>query len=183
VHATGPEGLAVADEALRAGDDALADLARLGLPAPVSDGGAGGDLALDLYLVPGDGAAAHPDLPAPGLFARDSAFAIVGTDPGAPCELASDVARAVAQATLLGLDRTVHDGVLAMQSTYLASLVRPCPPRELAAIDRAQRQPERAITAGARDQISGAMLFPWVLDAAYGRGAPASVMNGLLAIA
>jgi hypothetical protein len=183
VHADGPAGLARADEALASAETALGRLQALRMPAPLSDGGAGGTLALDLYLVAGSGAAAFPDLPAPGPFARGSAFAIVGVGPGPACGLASDVARAVAQASLLGLDHAIHDGILAMQSTYLASLVSPCEPLELAAIDAAQRRPERAITDAPRDLPSGAMLFPWLLDVDYGRGAPASVMNALLAIA
>lgn len=172
-----------AEGAFDAAERALDELARLGLPAPLPDGGAGGSFALDLYLERGAGAAAYPDLPAPGAFDRASAFARIGVDGGPACATASAVTRALAQGILLGLDRAIHEGVMAMHSSYLASVVSPCPAVELAAIDAVQRRPERAITDAPRDEPSGALLFPWLLDVAYGRGAPGSVGSALLAIA
>lgn len=157
----------------------------LDLPAPLPDDFLGGSSAYDLYLDP-RAPGIHTEGDPPALLARfdrSSAFTVV-SPPGAAegCSFGLELARALAEASLLGLDAALGPGVMAMQASYLATLVAPCPTAEIAAIDTLQRSPERPLTAAPADALAGSLLFPWYLDAAYGTGRPAGVMTGLIAI-
>jgi hypothetical protein len=169
--------------ALAALERAVRGLRALDLEPP-RDGGAGGSQAFDLYLTtdPALGGAAwsEPRLYARG-FDRANAFGIATLERG--CRLDSEMARIVAQAALLRLDGGLEDGTLAMQSSYIARLIAPCAPIETAAIDRFQREPERALSEGKRQRFEGSMLFSAYLDEVHGKGQPGGVVNGLVAIA
>ena len=141
-------------------------------------------MAVDLYLDPtAEGSRAYGDPLDMGFgFDLASGYAVVSSKPGGPaCALESEVTRALAQVWLLGMDGALHDSVLAAQSSYLASVLAPCPALELAAVDRLQRTPERSLGEAPADRLSGALLLPWYLDRVYGAGEPGSVMNGLIA--
>ena len=156
-------------------------LTAFGLPPPVADGGLGGSFALDIYLdAHARGGAAYADPRATLHFDRASAYGVVGTAHPHACGFESAVARAVAQATLLGLDAAQHDSTLALQASYLASLVSPCVPAELEAIDAAQRTPELSMSRAPRHAISGAFLFSSYLDAVWSAGI-GTMMHGLIA--
>lgn len=172
---------------LRWAEQALRTYRALGLPAPLDDAGLGGSPAHDIYLLAAEaGPSTVPDLIARGSgFDSQSAFTIL-PPPAAPftsCLAPSDIARAIARAILLRFDAALEDGTSAMTSTYLASLAAECPLVELAAVDDFQRAPERALTGGAADAPSGALLFPWYLDDVYGQSTPARVVTTLISVA
>jgi len=76
----------------------------------------------------------------------------------------------------------VHEGVLALHSSYLASLIAPCHALELEAIDRFQRQPEAPLVAAPRERMHGALLLSAFLDERYGDGGPpGAVMTRVIA--
>ncbi|HZO16580.1 MAG TPA: hypothetical protein VFB62_25065, partial [Polyangiaceae bacterium] len=183
VHTVGKVDPGGVMPALAALERAVRGLRALDLEPP-RDGGAGGSQAFDLYLTtdPALGGAAwsEPRLYARG-FDRANAFGIATLERG--CRLDSEMARIVAQAALLRLDGGLEDGTLAMQSSYIARLIAPCAPIETAAIDRFQREPERALSEGKRQRFEGSMLFSAYLDEVHGKGQPGGVVNGLVAIA
>jgi hypothetical protein len=166
-------------------DTTLAALRTLGLRAYLGDAGQGGSLDHDVYLSSdAKGAASYPDPGWPdGHFDTASAFTVLPRGAPRDCRTASDIARALAQAALLRIDPAIFEGVLAMSSSYLASLVAPCSAREVPAIADFQRRPDGALTHGTRQHFSGAMLFPAYLDQAYGKGHPGGVITSLLALA
>ncbi len=171
---------------LRDAERAFSAYRALDLPAPRPDGALGGGPAFDLYLLPG---APSPvtvaDLvPTAGSWDRASAFTVMPPpDPRAGCATPFTVAQAIAHAAALGQDAGAESGAIAMESSYLASLVAACDTLALAAIDDFQRHPERSFAAGDADQPDGAMLFPWFLDDTLGRGSPGRVMTSLIALA
>lgn len=183
VHAIGEVDPALAAEAVARAEQALATLRDLELPMPPADGGLGGSYDVDLYLDPnrvGSAAYADPLFEAAG-FDNASSFALVEARPGG-CRFASDIARSMSQVVLLGMDPAAHDGTIAMQSSYLASMIAPCPTLEHAAVDLFQREPWHALNGAPRDALAGSMLFPLFLDSEHGMGTPAAVMNGLIAV-
>lgn len=169
---------------LRDAEHALRGYRALGLPSPLPR--AGGPSSYDLYLLPGEPRPLTVGELTPSSDAWDRAAAFTILPPPSPragCAAAFTVAQSLAHAIGLRFDAGAEDGALAMASSYLASLVAPCPNVELAAIDDFQRHPERSFAAGDPDRPDGALLFPWFLDDAYGRGTPGSVMASLLALA
>ena len=186
VHAPRDAPSAALETTLRDAENALFGLRALDLPLPLHDGTLGGNGFFDVYLL----ARATPPattidrLPTPGNYDTHSAFAVLPTpDARAGCEASSRVARAIALGSFLGLDAAASEGVLAMASSYLASLVAPCSLVEIGAVDDLQRSPERAITAAEMSEFDGSMLFPWYLDDVYGTGRPGRVITALIAIA
>jgi len=171
--------------ALRTAESVFAAYRGMGLPTTAIDSGAGGSFDYDIYVDPQASlAVSRTDTPLSiGMFDSASAYAVIPAYEQWDCFAEAQVARVIAQALAMSLDPALHDGVLAMYSSYLASLVAPCAPLETAAIDDLQRHPELAITAGCRDEFSGALLFPWYLDETYGTGRPAGVMTALLTVA
>jgi hypothetical protein len=183
VHALSGAPARAVTSAFAAAERALAGLRALDLPAPLPDGKLGGSPALDLYVAagPGGGAARRdPESYRVGLD-RTSAHAVVLASSDPDCRLDSDVARSVSQAALYGLDAGLGDAILGMHASYLASLLAPCGPLELAAVDRFQRAPERALASSGRHEFAGESLFPWFLDDAFGAGRIAVVMTSLIA--
>lgn len=170
---------AVVMSTLRHAEDALRGARALGLPPPLPPVGA--SAAFDVYLVPGAAPITASDLtPTSDGWDRASAFAVLPPpSPRAGCEAPFAVARALAHAIALRFDAGAEAGAIAMTSSYLASILAPCANVELAAVDDFQRQPERGFMS---DGGGGAMLFPWFLDDAYGRGTPGLVMSSLLAL-
>lgn len=169
---------------LGAAEDALAALRGLGLRPPLGDGSLGGNSAFDLYYSTDvEGAAAHPQ--ARGLDSEVDRVAAFGILPvhrrGPPCAERSDVARVLVQAALLRLDAAVHEGVLALQSSYLASIIAPCAPLEALAVDRVQRAPERPLTEGSRDRMHGHLLWSAFLDESYGDGDLGAILTRTIA--
>ena len=167
---------------IRDAEAALRGYRALGLPPPLPR--LGGSTAIDVYLVPGAAPFVASDL-APTSDGWDSASAFAVLPPPSPragCEAASTVARAMAHAIGLRLDAGAENGALSMAASYLASLVAPCASVEIAAIDDFQRHPELSFIAGDPARPDGALLFPWFLDEAYGRGTPGLVMASLLAL-
>jgi len=184
VHATRHASAKQVNRALRSAELACAGLRALGMDPP-SDGGRGGSNHFDIYLVGGSqGAAAWSDgRLLDRMLDRATSFALVtagGHDPS--CRFDSDIARVLAQGVLLNLDGAIHEGVLALHSSYLASLLSPCTAVESEAVDRMQRTPWRALVSEPRDRFAGGMLLSSYLDHAHGRGMPGSVMSGLVAL-
>ncbi len=171
---------------LRSAEAALGAYRALGLPAPLDDGRLGGGPGYDFYLLPGlAGPATANDLTAfGGGHDTESAFTVM-PPPAARggCEVDAAVARALAHAIGLRLDAGAEDSALSMAASYLTTVVAPCEAEELAAIDDFQRAPGRSFAMGDPDRPDGALLFPWYLDDAYGRGTPGLVMTSLLGIA
>ena len=158
----------------------------LGVPRPYPDGARGGGPAYDLYLVRGaDPVTTVDPVPTGGSFDRASAFTVLPppSPRAAGCVLASDVARALSQASLLRLDAGLEAGALAMASSYLASLAAPCTVVEAAAVDDLQRNPERELTAVTPEAFDGAMLFPAFLDERFGNGRYAQPILALVTVA
>ena len=192
VHRAASTSTAAAAAVLLHAEHALMALRALSMPAPLEDGGLGGSYALDLYVDRAlAGSAAYGDMPSVAdRYDRASAYGLVGlagsrdtTVRGADsCQLESDVTRTVAQASLLGLDAAINDGTLAMQSSYLASLIAPCSTLEAAAINRFQRTPWRGINEIPRESFAGSMLFPSFLDSTHGVAEPGKLMTALIAI-
>jgi len=163
----------------------MRSLRALGLQPPMNDGGLGGSHDHDLYLDVGvQRARAYADLSIQlGELDSTSAFGLLtGHQLGPSCSLESDVARVLSQAVLLRMDGALHEGTLAMQSSYLASIIAPCDPVETAAVDELQRRPQGPLSSGTPDRLSGSMLLPSYLDATHGRLGPGGVMNGLIAV-
>lgn len=170
---------------LAAAERAMDGLLALGLPWPPNDAPHGGSGAFDLVLDPGvTQALVVPDPPEPLAWpSRDTAFGVLAPPgPGASCDFELAVARVLAEGLLLGLDPTVGDGILGMQSSYLARLAAPCVAAEADAIDRAQRAPERALASWPRGALAGSLLFPWYLDDGFGRDSRGGVMTALLCL-
>jgi hypothetical protein len=165
-------------------EGALRAYRALGLPPPLSDGNLGGTAAYDLYLLPGvEAPVTAGDLPlSSDAWDRTSAYTILPPPSPRGCEAGFAVAQAVGHAIALRFDAGAEAGVLAMASSYLASLAAPCAPVELAAMDDFQRHPERSFAAGDPDRPDGALLFPWFLDESWGRGGPGRVISSLLAL-
>jgi hypothetical protein len=188
VHAAESTKPAATLWALRHAERALGVLRALGLPEPLADQGLGGGPDFDIYLVVGaPGLTTTTDLlPQGGGLDRQSAFAVM-PPPKSPdaCEAQADITRAIATAAALGLDAGAEASLLSMVASYVAATVATttgCDLVELAAVDDFQRAPWRALTSGAPGRPDGALLFPWFLDDAYGRGAPGAVITALLAI-
>jgi hypothetical protein len=163
---------------------ALRGYRALGLPPPLPR--PGGSPAYDIYVLPGgDGPLTVSDpTPSADGWDRASAFTVLPPpSPRAGCAGGFAVAQALAHAVALRFDAGAEEGVLAMTSSYLASLVAPCATVELAAVDDFQRHPQRSFAAGDADRPDGAFLFPAYLDEAYGRGTPGRVMTSFLALA
>ena len=185
IHTVGRVAADHVTETLLIAERVMRSLRGLGLQAPLDDGGLGGNHAHDLYLDLGvRNARAQADLGIQlGNLDSASAFGLLpGEKLGPHCSFQSDVARVLSQAVLLRMDGALHQGTLAMQSSYLASIIAPCDPLETAAVDELQRAPQRALSSGAPDRLSGTMLLPAYLDATYGLQGPGSVMNGIIAV-
>jgi hypothetical protein len=176
-----PAGVA---RALATAERTLALLRALRMPRPLPDGGRGGSDALDLYLGRELPLATHAEaIPATVAFARASAFSTLPEGPDGPaCAFESGVARAVAEAMILGIDAAESPGLLAAQGSWLAELAAPCPALALVAIDRYQRRPDRALLAPSDGGLAGAMVLPWFLDDAYGTGGRGGVLHALIAL-
>lgn len=171
---------------LQQAQDAHDSLTALGLWPPLHDAERGGDGRLDLYLEPEwKGARAHTDDRRHWLGPdRISTFIRLGLGGAASaCAIPSHIARSVAQAFILSFDPAVHDGTLSMHSSYLATLLAPCPSLELPAMDAFQRHPEQALNAAHPSSLSGNLLFPAFLDTYYGPGSPGATMHVLLSLA
>jgi hypothetical protein len=185
VHGSALHDGATLPTVLDAARRARVALAPWSLPPALPDGGRGGSHALDIYLETGHGAAAYAD-PWDGFssFDRGSAFGRLGRSAGdaAPCALEAALARVMVQASLLGLDARIHDGVLALHASHIASLATPCPAVETAAIDDFQRQPERALSSWPRGAASGAMLWSSYLDREVGKRRDGTLLTNMLAL-
>lgn len=196
--AQGAGGVRVA-QLLAAAEDALFGLRALGLPWPASDGALGGGPELDLYeRHEGDGALdgalddptalaeVRVDAREPARWDRASAHVLLARLDGSTCVARSVIARAVGQASLLGLDAGAEPGLLTAASSQLATLVAPCAAAERAGMDAFQARPERALfppSAAITADVHGAHLFGSYLDEAVGAGGPASMLWSLAAIA
>ena len=169
---------------LRHAEHALRGYRALGLPPPLPR--PGGPASYDLYLLPAEPRPLTVGELTPGSDGVDRAAAFTLLPPPSPragCAAAFSIAQALAHAVGLRFDAGAEDGALSMASSYLASIVAPCPNVELAAVDDLQRHPERTFAAGDPSRADGALLFPWFLDDAYGRGVPGAVIASLLALA
>lgn len=180
--ASSVDGVAVLST-LRHADHALRGYRALGLPPPLPR--PGGPSRYDIYLLPSERRPITVGELTPASDAWDHAAAFTILPPPAKhdgCASVFTVAQALAHAIGLRFDAGAEDGALSMMSSYLASIVAPCPNVELAAIDDFQRHPERSFVAGDPDRPDGALLFPWFLDDHYGRGAPGAVISSLLTL-
>jgi hypothetical protein len=161
----------------------------LGLPAPLTDGRAGGSPAFDLYLVPpssigleGASVATARDDPDPAPFDRASAFALLREDAPAGCARANLVARALASASAWNIDAGEAPVVRESNAAYLAELVSPCGTLTAELIDEFQAHPERALTTPGSGGSAVGMALAWYLDVALGSGAPGIVSPALAVI-
>ena len=169
---------------LRHAEQAFRAYRALRLPLPLDDAPFGGDGAYDIYLLPGQAdAVTTADLVAFGAgHDRASAFTVMPPTHTA-CASEEAVARSIAHAIALRLDAGAEGGALAMTSSYLATLASGCGVDELAAVDELQRFPERSFMLATPDRPTGALLFPWFFEHAYGHGAPGALITSLLAVA
>ncbi len=175
----------IAARTLAAAERAYAGLRALGLPPPLLDGRLGPTSGVDVYLDPEAHGARAVDDPVTLGLGRDAASAFVIVRPrgrGASCALEHDVTRGLVQASLLGIDAATHDATLAAASSQLASLLAPCAPVELEAVDTWQRRPELAQSRAPAHDATGAVLWPEFLDATYGLGKPGLLLPSLVAI-
>jgi hypothetical protein len=162
----------------------------LGVPAPLSDGRAGGSPAFDLYLVapgaPGlEGAwiKTARDDPDPAPFDRASAFGLLREDaPSTGCLRANLVARALASASAWSIDAGEAPAFRESHAAYLAELVAPCGAVTTALLDEFQAHPERAMVAPESGDPAVSIALPWYLDVALGSGAPGIVPTALAVI-
>lgn len=173
---------------LSAAERTLRELKRLGLAVPLADGLAGGSPALDIYVDPASG---EPPWAYPEIDLCDSFFdrcpAYIELPPPLPaptqaCAHQQHVARAIAHAALLGLDAGAETGTLAMASGYLASLISPCTPIEVDAVNRFQLHPERTLLPSEPGELDGSFLFPAYLDQRFGAGYPGRLITALIAV-
>ncbi len=183
LHGEAASEPAEAKRALQLVEYSFDSLHILGLPTGLTDRGQGGSWHHDVYLTDSvAGATSHPDPRGPdGHFDKSSSFTLLKRPLAKDCRGQSEVTRAVAQAALLRLEPAGSEGVLAMGSSYIASLLAPCASTEVPAIADFQRRPDRAITSGSRHAFAGSMLFPAFLDHHYGKDTPAGVWTSLYA--
>jgi hypothetical protein len=199
IHAAPATDPAVILDALQDAEQAMHSFDAIGLPRPLADDRLGGSSAYDIYLLAGaepsitdidglirgtsfDGAAAFTVLALPPMSARSAGRSASAVASRTGCDVSARIAHALALASLLGLDAGAAAGTLAMAASYVASFATGCDLLDLQAIDDFQRAPERRITSGDPSRPDGSMLFPWLLDDAYGTGAPAGVILGLFAV-
>jgi len=174
---------AAASAALAAANDALEALAALGLPRPLTDGGAGGDGRLDVYIDPSAALADAYVEPGTTSSGWDRAPVFIVSPPvGAGCVGRQAIAQAIGKAIILGKDAAIEPNALAMLGDYLGVLAAPCGIAELEAIDTAQRAPERTFTGELGVSDPASFLFPWFLDDSYGAAGPGMLGIGLATI-
>lgn len=155
----------------------------LGLPAPLSDAGAGGTSALDAYLFAADAAEPFEVRRDPALSPSDRT--------SAHCVLAAAWSRerlhaawCVAEAILLGLDAAEGDGVRRALAAHLASLVGGSSTALGAAIDDVQANPQLGLlTRDLHEDSAGASIFFQALDARLGASGPGVLPASLFALA
>lgn len=195
VHRSPGIGEAAALAALDEAVEVRRALDATGLPRPPHDAIEGGGPSFDVYLesvleptAPSPPAAAPrpralADFPLASALDGASSF-VVAPPPGERrgCVYRSHLGRAMAHASLIALDAGTEPGAASIDASYLASLAVPCSVVDYDAVDRFQRAPERAVTAGHPAFPDGARLFAHYLDDVYGNGRPAGVMTSLLAV-
>jgi hypothetical protein len=175
------EGFA-AEIAIDAAEGALATLSALRLPGPRPDGRLGGDARLDVYLARDAEAATYLD-PGSAAGAPDRGTAFVVAPPAtAGCGSRAAVARGVVEAIALGMDAALEPGSLGMLGQWVGALASPCFDAELAAIDEAQRAPERTITGAMGEVGAAGLLLPWHLEERAGGGDWAQLSMSLASI-
>ncbi|MFO0554726.1 MAG: hypothetical protein U0271_40485 [Polyangiaceae bacterium] len=172
------------DATLAVASRALRGLVALGLTSLPSDGVAGGDGRLDIYLdTTRDRPAAFVD---PGSIANgfDQGTAyVVAPLTRDDCPSQQRLAGAVAATILLHHDSALEPNSLSMLSDYLATVIEPCTIAELEAIDTTQRSPERTFTGSLGEVGPGSFLFPWFLEDRYGTRDPGRLTMALAGIA
>ena len=170
VHYDDSTDPAAATIAIDAAEGALATLSALRLPGPLPDGRLGGDARLDVYLARDADAGTYLD---PGSAAgspdRGTAF-VVAAPPTTGCMGRAAIAGGVVEAVALGQDAAMEPGSLGMVGQWVGSLASPCFDAELAAIDEAQRSPERTITGAMGEVGAAGLLLPWHLEERAGSG-------------
>lgn len=192
VHASlSPEaGISEASMAwtLRAAERTLRAMRDLGLAAPLPDGFSGGTPALDIYLETkgSEPPWAYAEMESCGyFFDRCPAFVLLPppsrTGPEA-CVHEQHISYAIAHAALLGLDAGAEAGSLAMAAGYIASLLSPCAPLELDAVNRFQLHPERTLLPSEKSELDGSFLFPSYLDQRFGTGGFGQIITALIAV-
>ncbi len=185
VHAAGDKRVpvSVAAGALEVAERTLRFLRGNDLALPIEDGALGGGPEFDVYLSSEVTSSRAHDDPASLIGANDSASAFgLVTTAHRGCELASDVARAVAQAALIGLDPGADGATLGIGSSQLAAVVAPCFRVEAAALDQFQRAPERALVEATPSTFAGAALWADYLEETYGKGGPPRLWTEFVAL-
>lgn len=194
-----------ADHALTIAEGAFVTLDALGLRRPRFDGTLGGDGRFDLYVSPRvDDATALLDVGGTDPFTDgSSAFVVVPPSVGGACDADQSLARAVAEASLLGLDGAADRATSSMSASYLATLISPCGVAEMEAVDTFQRAPDRCLAGASPSSVAaeeavtglpepyaalhtaepGAFLFPKFLDERFGGRAPGTIAFSLFAVA
>jgi hypothetical protein len=173
---------AILAPALRALEEAHARVVDvLGWPAPQSDFGLGPNPAFDVYLVPSSEAwIVRPDpLTDTSLYPRTNAFAYVDLSTVGSCRLPYAMSAALVRAGIFAIDAAANDDLANASAAYLASIVEPCAVAFVADLDDFQANPQLAVSNPAHHRGRGAMLFPWYLQSARGRGAPADLLHAL----
>jgi hypothetical protein len=158
----------------------------LGLPAPLTDGRAGGNPAFDLYLVPpslpglqGAWVATTRDDPDPAPGDRASAFALLREDTPPGCMRTNLAARALASASAWNVDAGEAPAFRESNAAYLAELVAPCGAITTELIDDFQAHPERALVPPGAAGSAPGVAFAWYVDVALGSGAPGILPTAL----
>ncbi|MEM1031248.1 MAG: hypothetical protein AAGN82_12935 [Myxococcota bacterium] len=181
VHARDAVAATRAETTLVAAERALGLVAASGLPAPPPDAGRGGSYALDLYLESGPRAEARAVLdPVAGVlspFDRGPAFVRVALPWHAPeCAVSTTATEAVVAATWIGLDAAPSPATVRAHAGYVAQAWAPCRPLLAAAVDAAQRRPERALLS------HEAPLLGWFIEDRFGVGPVGTVSSSLWAV-
>ena len=195
---------ATIERTLAAAERTFVTLDALKLPRPRFDGTRGGDGRFDIYLSQTvEDARVIADIGGSDAFSdATSAFAILPSTSRGGCDEAQRVARAIGEATLLGLDGAADRGVVSMSASYLATLANPCSSAEIEAVDVFQRAPDRCLVgmnasrviaeesvtqvpepeSALHTAMPGSFLFPSFLDARFGAQGPGTIVASLFAV-
>ncbi len=154
----------------------------LGLPAPLSDYGAGGSDALDLYLLPGERHDLWSEPEAADSSAFDRSAAYCGLTAPTAAWLDRDATLCVAEAIARRLDAAETPHVRRAYATHVWNIVGTTTSADLEAIDEVQAHPERALLTRERDRHSeGSAIFFDHAEWSFGSGGPGALATALIA--
>lgn len=152
----------------------------LRLPAPLGDGVAGGDGALDLYLVEEGPTEALLEPGPVGTSDRSPVFCV--TSASVQPEIQRAATRCVAEAIAARLDAAETPGVRRAYGLHLWLAVGEPAPSDFATIEAAQVHPEVAPIGESLANDGAAALFLDTLDTVHGVSGPGTLTTSMLAL-